>query len=279
MSEERVTDTAEVERREKFYREHCCKLGEGSSACHLPFSRAEIEELRDTMLELHETERDMVIIGFLLSQKGKTGEHLEYSLRGIRVCRDFYYFSHAFSKKLFSTVSKHFEEKGPVPRTHGNTNRLPHNVFSLETREMAKNFVENYAMANAVPLPGRVANYRDEDAKKLLIPSYETKESVYNIYHQLCIDSDLQFMGSSSFSHLWKTQLPNVSITKPMGDLCWQCQQNNERLLRSHVNEDDNDDETQNAHEAHIILSTQEARYYRAQVEKAQAEGFNDAFS
>ncbi|XP_066913328.1 uncharacterized protein [Clytia hemisphaerica] len=281
MCEKRSVDEVETDRRDKFYNEHCCKLGKGSSACHLQFIRGDIEELRDSILELHESERDMMIIGFLLSQKGKIGEHLEYSLRGTRICREFYLFSHAISKKLFSVVSKHFEENGPVPRVHGNTNRLPHNVFTLETREMAINFVENYAMANAVSLPGRVANYRDEDAKKLLIPSYETKESVYNTYRQLCIDNNYPFMGSSSFSQLWKTQLPNVSITKPMGDLCWECQQNNERLLRAHVDGGDENGEIQDEHEAHVIRATQEARYYKAQVEEAklQSEGFNDGFS
>ena len=125
---------------------------------------------------------------------------------------------------------------------------------------MAINFIENFAIANAVTLPGRVANYRDEDAKLLLIPSFETKESIYDKYKVLCLENNYDSVGSSLFGELWKSQLPIVVISKPMGDLCWVCQQGNERLLRSHVENDDDQDELNEAHRAHIIESTQEAR-------------------
>ncbi len=112
--------------------------------------------------------------------------------------------------------------------------------------------------------------YRDNDAKLLLIPSYETKESFYKQYKELCNENNFDFLGLSSFAHLWKTQLPNVRITKPMGDLCWVCQKGNERLLRSHLNDTEDDEgdheKAQDAQTAHIIEATQEARYYRAQV-------------
>ena len=69
---------------------------------------------------------------------------------------------------------------------------------------MAVNFIQNFALANAVTLPGRVPNYRDEDAKLLLIPSYETKESVYNQYEILCRKNDCDVLGASSFFKLWR---------------------------------------------------------------------------
>uniref|UniRef100_A0A7M5XGV4 DUF7869 domain-containing protein n=2 Tax=Clytia hemisphaerica TaxID=252671 RepID=A0A7M5XGV4_9CNID len=185
-------------------------------------------------------------------------------------------------KTLLTSMSKHFHENGPVSRVHGNTKRRPHNAFSFETREMAVNFIENFALANAVPLPGRVANHRDDDAKLLLIPSFETKESVHNQYKALCEGNGFEFMGFTSFCELWKSQLPNIIITKPMGDLCWVCQQGNERLLRSQFDSDDDEaDEIDEAHRRHIEESVREARYYKAQVERAkeQAVGLTDAFS
>ena len=199
-------------------------------------------------------------MGFLLSQKSKTGNNVTFILRGVRVCRTTFLFCYAVSKKLYSALCKHFVENGPVRRVHGNTKRQPHNAFSLESKQMAINFIENFAIANAVTLPGRVANYRDEDAKLLLIPSFETKESIYDKYKVLCLENNYDSVGSSLFGELWKSQLPNVVISKPMGDLCWVCQQGNERLLRSHVENDDDQDELNEAHRAHIIESTQEAR-------------------
>uniref|UniRef100_A0A7M5WUX8 DUF7869 domain-containing protein n=1 Tax=Clytia hemisphaerica TaxID=252671 RepID=A0A7M5WUX8_9CNID len=236
-------------------------------------------------MELEDKERDMAIMGFLFTQKPKTGDKIQFSIRGVHVCRKTFLFLYTVSKTLYSAICKHFDENGPTPRVHGNSKRLPHNVIDLVSTERARNFIENYALANAISLPGRVPNYRDSDAILLLIPSFETKESVYKQYKELCIENNFDFLGLSSFGHLWKTQLPNILITKPMGDLCWVCQQGNERLLRSHLNDnEDNDEEdhdkAQDEQTTHIIEATQEARYYRAQVEEArrQAANFEDAF-
>ena len=266
MSAQRQVDISEDGRIEKFFNEGCsCKQN-----CYLKFTKDEARQIRNDLLELEDKERDMLIMGFLFTQKPKTGDKIQFSIRGVHVCRKTFLFLYAVSKTLYSAVCKHFDENGPIPRVHGNSKKLPHNVIDLVSTERARNFIENYALANAQPLPGRVPSYRDSDAKLLLIPSFETKESVYKKYKELCNDNNFDFLGLSSFGHLWKTQLPNVLITKPMGDLCWVCQQGNERLLRSHLNnnEDDEDDheEAQDEQTAHIVEATQEARYYRAQV-------------
>lgn len=264
MAGKREIDIAEETRIDKFYREGCCKKN-----CYLNFTKEKAAEFRNDIFELDENERDMMIMGFFFNQKHESGNNLEYCIRGFRVCRTAFLFLFAISKKLFSTLSKHFDENGPVPRIHGNSKRLPHNVIDIEHIERARNFIENYALANAKPLPGRVPNYRDKDAKLLLIPSHETKEGVYKQYRELCIEFDFDHMGLSTFTNLWRSQLPNILITKPMGDLCWVCQQGNERLLRNHLESDGEDDEHEKAQDEqtlHIVQATEEARYYRAQV-------------
>ena len=103
------------------------------------------------------------------------------------------------SKKLYANLCSHFEENGPISRVHGNVNRQPHNAFTFETREMVLNFIENFALANAVTLPGRVANYQDTDARLLLVPSFETKETIHLKYKELCVENDVEAVGFSSF--------------------------------------------------------------------------------
>eukprot|EP00111_Clytia_hemisphaerica_P024385 TCONS_00071948-protein len=264
MAGKRQIDISEEERIEKFFQDGClCRKN-----CYTKFTKEEVVDIRNDVLELEDTERDMLLMGFLLTQKPKSGENIEFYIRGICVCRTKFLFCFAISKTLYSAVCKHFNEYGPVPRVHGNSKRLPHNVIDLEHVERARNFIENYALAYAKPLPGRVPNYRDNDAKLLLIPSHETKEIVYSQYRDLCIENNFDYMGLSTFAKLWKSQLPNVLITKPLGDLCWVCQQGNERLLRAHLDsEDENEhDEAQDEQTLHIVQATEETRYYRAQV-------------
>ncbi|MEQ2177038.1 hypothetical protein GOODEAATRI_034437, partial [Goodea atripinnis] len=37
----------------------------------------------------------------------------------------------------------------------------------------------------------------------------------------------------SSFKALWTQLLPHIRSCRPCTDLCWQCQQNNDQLIRS----------------------------------------------
>ena len=112
--------------------------------------------------------------------------------------------------------------------------------------------------------------YRDEEAKLLLVPSFETKGNVFHQYRDLCQENDEPSLGFSSFREMWKRQLPHVVIAKPMADLCWVCQNGNNLILKSRANQDDGVyDDLMEKHLAHIEQATEECRYYCAQVEKA----------
>ena len=156
MSEKRSLDTAEEESVDKFYIDGCgCKLGKEEGQCYRNFTKNEVRELRDNIFELEDKERDTLVFGFLLSSQATNGDKTKYTLRSFHVCRKTFLFCLAISKHLFSTLCKHMQENGPVPRVHGNTRRQPHNAFPLETREKAVNFLENFADMNAVTLSRR----------------------------------------------------------------------------------------------------------------------------
>lgn len=278
MSEKRPLDVEEEQKVDKFWTNGCgCKIGPQKEQCCLQFSKDEIAALRDTILELSSTERDFLVLGFILANKPKSGD-TTYLLYGKRVCRATFLFRLAISSSVLNTLCKHFEEKGPVAREHGNKGRLPHNTFSQATNEHAVSFLKNFAEVNAYYLPGRVPHYRDEDGAIQLIPSHHTKKSVHQNYLTACNEIDTRPMGFSSFRDLWKKHLPNIKIAKTMADLCWTCQQGNTKLIRAraknaagnHTEADEEYDEVLREHEDHIIQSAEEIRYYRAQVEKAK---------
>ena len=59
-------------------------------------------------------------------------------------------------------------------REHGNHKRLPHNAMSFEETKYVVRFLQNYAEANAILLPGRIPGYKRDDLQ--LLPSHTTKK-------------------------------------------------------------------------------------------------------
>jgi len=71
-------------------------------------------------------------------------------------------------------VKKSYLTNGLTPRTHGNSNRVPHNVMSYTDISNLVKFVQNYAEQHAILLPGRIPGYKRDDLK--LLPSSDSKK-------------------------------------------------------------------------------------------------------
>jgi len=63
---------------------------------------------------------------------------------------------------------------GLVLRQHGNAHRLPHNTLPYECKEHVVKFLQNFAEANAILLPGHIPGYKRDDVQ--LLPSSMTKK-------------------------------------------------------------------------------------------------------
>lgn len=57
--------------------------------------------------------------------------------------------------------------------------------------------------------------------------------NVWRGYKQVCEQTGKQAVGYTTFTKLWQQFHPDVIIAKPMTDLCFTCQQNTTKLLRS----------------------------------------------
>ena len=92
-------------------------------------------------------------------------------------------------------------------------------------------FLSNYVEENAVLLPGRIPGYKSDNIK--LLSSSETKMNVWRAFQTACQTANKQAVSYSKFIELWEQFHPDVVVAKPMTDLCFTCQQNTSKLLRS----------------------------------------------
>jgi len=113
---------------------------------------------------------------------------------------------------------------------HGNVAKpLLSQKKSFEMRENAVKFIENFALTNALVLPGRTAGAKNPDV--LLLPCGTTKRHVHKLYSESCAGDTC--MSYSLFCETWRDFLPGVSIQKPRTDLCVTCRQDTVTVVSS----------------------------------------------
>ena len=74
----------------------------------------------------------------------------------------------------------------------------------------------------------------------------------------------------STFRKLWKQLVPYIVRTKPMTDLCWECQQNNEAVYRSANLPDDVKSQKVQQQENHLAVVQQERSLYNSMIDSAR---------
>lgn len=177
-----------------FFLKSCgCSQLYGQS-CSSVVDRDSIVSLREYCASLERDELDLVIKSSLYSQR-KNGPQTDsvkhvrkerhrpsqnFFLKGREVCREVFCFAHGIGNKKFRNICQSLDLHGLVPRTHGNTHKRPHNALLFSDRDTIKQFILRYASENAVPLPGRLPNYRE--SKVLLLPSDKTKADIHDIF-------------------------------------------------------------------------------------------------
>ena len=128
-------------------------------------------------------------------------------------------------------LGRSYKTNGLMPRTHGNSHRLPKHTLSFESIREIVVFLQNYAEQNGLLLPGRVPGYSRSDIK--LLPSSVSKRGIWRMYSSAMLEVSSRSAAYTTFCRLWKQLLPYLVLMKPMSDLCWQCQQNSTAILRA----------------------------------------------
>ncbi|XP_033646411.1 uncharacterized protein LOC117305643 [Asterias rubens] len=106
-----------------------------------------------------------------------------YYIRSKRVCTKTFRFLHVISKNKVSAVQQWYREQWLTPRRKKSGGRVEcKRVLSYEDTKRVFQFIDNFAEANALLLPGRVAGFKRADLR--LLPSTNSKASIWRDYYK-----------------------------------------------------------------------------------------------
>ena len=91
----------------------------------------------------------------------------------------FHVHPHTKSKK-YCNLFEHYTSCSTLQREHGNLHKAPHNCVPFDDVKDVISFVERHAEVHAMPLPGRLPNYKSDET--LLLPSNTSKSEIYHQY-------------------------------------------------------------------------------------------------
>lgn len=110
-------------------------------------------------------------------------------------------------------------------------------------------------------LCGRIPGFKREDVQ--VLPSSETKASVWRVYTGTFEASAEQAVSYSKFVDLWQQFCPKVVVAKPMTDLCFTCQQNTTKLVRAANLPDHEKADCIKAQQEHLDCAQVEREFYK----------------
>lgn len=236
-----LQDVDEEQSLSKFFEEPCC-----INQCNFVIAKDKIIQSRNNCLELEKESLDLVILSQIESGKGdneffdayedvlgkkKYGKrkdddssksHVNFYFRQLPICRGTFLFLHACGLKRYKTLLKHFDNNGVVVRSHSSKNKQCTNPIALLPSEITSivEFIKSTADRLAIPLPGRLPQFKDFRVMKL--PSSETKSTIYRTYVS-SLKQDERKISLQSFRKIWNRYVPYITVMKPRDDLCDIC--------------------------------------------------------
>ena len=132
-------------------------------------------------------------------------------------------------------------------------------------------FLLTYTEQHGLLLPGRVPGYSRSDIR--LLPSSTSRRGIWKLYSAATEgDERYHVVAYSTFCKLWRVQLPQIRLMKPMTDLCATCQQNSTTLLRAaNTSEATKTAKYQSAIE-HLRLVGCERSFYKTKCDECREE-------
>ena len=144
-------------------------------------------------IELSSTELDLVLLRALQSHMNlscnKKRYRMTYYFRGVQVCKETFLFVYCIGKSRLENLKDHLKRYGVVPGRYANTSRLPKNVLEQGVLNRTVTFIKNVATEHRVSLPERAPSFKD--LKVQLLPSSESKLSIWRQYKKVSEDSNL----------------------------------------------------------------------------------------
>jgi hypothetical protein len=231
----------------EFMRSGCGCTKDKGKPCSQLFSPEYVKSVRASCVELTRGELDMVILGQLVAcmntsatvstaarhkESEREKSYTSFTHQGKPSCARMFRFLHGIGEKRLKNLTQSLKRNGISPRVHGNSKRKPKHALPFSSIEYVVRFLFNYAEQHALLLPGRVPGYSRSDIQ--LLPSSASKRAIWRVYRDAAEEEGtVHPVAYTTFCYLWRTLMPSIVVMKPRSDLCWQCQQNSARIVRT----------------------------------------------
>lgn len=176
---------------------------------------------RLNIAELTKTEHDMYLMGLIrscLSNPFETTKHTErqrlrtqYVYQGRKVCLEAFLYLENCTHYQVKRIRKHLSVHGVTPRVHGNCGKVPHNTFSLDTYQIATNFLKDFVKTQEIKQKTKASKN-----SPLYLPADITRKTVHDMYKDFCKSKspDIKIMGYTTFRRFLKLQFSQLRFTK-----------------------------------------------------------------
>lgn len=162
--------------------------------------------------------------------KERQRPYQEFFFNGNRICRATFCFIHGIGRKKLQAIAQSLDKEGLSARVHESVGKPNKNALDYNDRERIRNFLCKYATDNALPLPGRLPNFKK--ANVLLLPSDKTTADIHKMYEDVARDMKYRSISLRTFQRTRHDLCPRIVLAKPCTDLCQKCQDFAERISR-----------------------------------------------
>ena len=254
-----------------------CSRGYKGGPCSQQLLVEDVLSNLNNCLELTHAELDLVVLANIQvftsidlepGEKRKRSPRCSFLYHSRPICREMFLNLYGISYSRFRRLKDHYEAHGICQRVHGNSKRLPHNTLPQVVAEDVKMFLSNYAEENAVLLPGRIPGFKSDDIR--LLSSSDTKMNVWRTFTRTCEESGKRAVRYTKFIDFWEQFHPTLVVAKPMTDLCFTCQQNTSKLIRSANLPDREKSDCVQAQQEHLNCVQEEREFYKKVCEDAK---------
>ena len=134
--------------------------------------------------------------------------------------------------------------------------------------ERIKTFLVKYAADNALPLPGRLPNFKNHQV--LLLPSDKSSIDIHHEYESLASEIHYRSVSLRTFKRQLHELCPNIVITKPCTDLCQHCQDFADKISKSGNLLEEDKELLLTEYDKHVQLSKEQRDHYRTKVKSVR---------
>ena len=236
--------------------------------CLATFSWEEIQQQQFLIQELEKTEKEMFLMGMLLSKQNMSAETRRgkrkhatylYSYQGEEVCTGAFRTIYVITQHLMKAIKKHLLENGPVPRTHGNTGKRPVNALAFPVLKRCSDFVVAFAAEFGLPHPA--PTHGRAGMPPTYLPAPETVKSVHTKYSVACTAEESRVGSYTTFRRIWRSCFPHIKFMTRRTDVCPKCEAHRNAVMAAR--EEAEKLEAVREFTAHIDAVQAERNFYR----------------